>query len=147
MDTFPTPDPKLRDTPDATTRNLSIDLDGSGDPVRIHLDGELDMLTAPALIDALAQVRASGPRHLRFDMTELSFMDRAGLAAVAAAGRTAGGSEVSITGCREHVRLVFELTGHSDLIDGSASPSASGDPGAGNTSARHSDRGGGGRPG
>lgn len=114
----PTP---LRDTSTPETASglghLEIEIDRSGGVMRIRLNGELDMLTAPLLADALGRLGTSGRRQLLVDMTELSFMDRAGLAALSAVAtdRTRR-SKVAVTGCRPNVRRVFELTGLDELI-------------------------------
>jgi anti-sigma B factor antagonist len=96
---------------------LDIETKRSRGIVRIHLQGELDMLTAPLLTAALARIRTRGRRHLVVDMTELQFMDRVGLAALlGAAGYGTQRSVVAVTGCPPNVRRVLELTGHEDLI-------------------------------
>lgn len=111
----------LRDTSTPETASgsghLDIEIDRSGRIMRIRLNGELDMLTAPLLADALERLAMSGRRRLLVDMTELSFMDRAGLAALsAAASDRTRRSKVAVTGCRPNVRRVFELTGLEELI-------------------------------
>jgi len=99
---------------------LGIETERTSSVLRIRL-GELDMLTAPLLAEVLERDRASGRRHLVVDMTELQFMDRAGLAALLeGAGQGAQSRPVlSITGCSPNVRRVLELTGHEDLINDS----------------------------
>lgn len=109
---------------------LDIETKRSSGIVRIRLQGELDMLTAPLLTAALKGIRTPGRRHLVVDMTELQFMDRAGLAALLeAAGHGTRRSVLSVTGCPPNVRRVFELTGHEDLI--ADSPLTSTSPKAG----------------
>ena len=96
---------------------LDIETTRSSGVVRIRLQGELDMLTAPLLTAALAGTRTRGRRRLVVDMTELHFMDRAGLAALLeAAGHGIRRAALSVTGCSPNVRRVLELTGHEDLI-------------------------------
>ena len=96
---------------------LDIETRRSSGVVRIRLRGELDMLTAPLLTAALAGIRTAGRRHLVVDMTELHFLDRAGLAALLeAAGHGTRPALLSVTGCPPNVRRVLELTGHEDLI-------------------------------
>lgn len=100
---------------------LGIETERSRSVLRICLRGELDMLTAPLLAEVLERDRGSGGRHLVVDMTELQFMDRAGLAALleGAGQATASRPVLSITGCPPSVRRVLELTGHEDLINDS----------------------------
>jgi anti-sigma B factor antagonist len=100
---------------------LGIETERTSSVLRVRLRGELDMLTAPLLTEVLERDRASGRRHLVVDMTELQFMDRAGLAALLeGAGQGAQSRPVlSVTGCPPNVRRVLELTGHEDLINDS----------------------------
>jgi anti-sigma B factor antagonist len=96
---------------------LDVETTRSSAVVRIRLRGELDMLTAPLLTTALAGILTRGRRQLVVDMTELHFMDRAGLAALLeAAGHGIRRAALSVTGCSPNVRRVFELTGHEDII-------------------------------
>ena len=100
---------------------LGIETERTRSVLRICLRGELDMLTAPLLAEVLERDRASGGRHLVVDMSELQFIDRAGLAALLeGAGQVSQSPPVlSIAGCPPNVRRVLELTGHEDLINDS----------------------------
>jgi anti-sigma B factor antagonist len=100
-----------------TCSYLEIETDGSDGVVRIHVSGELDMRTAPQLNDALVPLRASG-RPLLIDLSELRFLDRAGLVVLADAADAPGDRAVlAVTGCRANVRRVFELTGYEELMN------------------------------
>jgi anti-anti-sigma factor len=105
----------------------------NGSVVRIRLRGELDMLTAALLDEAIERNRMSGRRHLVVDMSELHFMDRAGLAALleATGQGTRPRSVLAVTGCPANVRRVFELTGHEDLINDSPLTGLSREEGSG----------------
>ena len=48
----------------------------------VHLTGELDMLTATDLLEALRSSLLAGSGDLRLDLSGLSFMDSAGLLAL-----------------------------------------------------------------
>ena len=100
---------------------LGIEAERTSSVLRVRLRGELDMLTAPLLAEVLERDCASGGRHIVVDMTELQFMDRAGLAALleGAGQGTQSRPVLSITGCPPNVRRVLELTGHEDLINDS----------------------------
>jgi anti-anti-sigma factor len=85
---------------------------------RLVVRGELDVLTAPRLDDALALIeRWSAP--IVIDLCELSFIDLSGLRSLAAArGRaTESGRLFAIIGCPPTVRKLFELTGTVDMLD------------------------------
>ncbi len=111
---------------------LGIETERTRSVLRICLRGELDMLTAPLLAEVLERNRASGGRHLVVDMTELQFLDRAGLAALleGAGQGTHSRPVLSITGCSSNVRRVLELTGHEDLINDSPLTGVSRKPGS-----------------
>jgi anti-sigma B factor antagonist len=111
---------------------LGIETERTSSVMRIRLWGELDMLTAPLLAEVLERDRVSGRRHLVVDMTELQFMDRAGLAALLEGAGQSGRQRpvLSITGCTPNVRRVLELTGHEDLINDSPLTGLSSTPGS-----------------
>jgi anti-sigma B factor antagonist len=111
---------------------LGIETERTRSVLRVRLRGELDMLTAPLLAEALERDRASGRRHLVVDMTELQFMDRAGLAALleGAGQGTQSRPVLSIMGCPPNVRRVLELTGHEDLINDTSLTGLSSTPGS-----------------
>jgi anti-sigma B factor antagonist len=111
---------------------LGIETERTRSVLRVRLRGELDMLTAPLLADVLERDRASGGRHIVVDMTELQFMDRAGLAALleGAGQGTSSRPVLSIAGCPPNVRRVLELTGHEDLINDTSLTGLSSTPGS-----------------
>ncbi len=81
--------------------------------VRVRLEGELDIATAPRADEELRAAEESGPQMLAADLAGLSFMDSTGLRLiVAAAGRAheAGRRFVIVRG-PEAVHRVLELTG------------------------------------
>ncbi|MDP9795335.1 anti-sigma B factor antagonist [Catenuloplanes nepalensis] len=84
----------------------------------VHVDGEIDGATAPALERALLDAVATTPRHLLIDGTDVSFCDSRGLAALLTAWRAAGSASVPLT-LRPSPRLrrVMSLSGVDTLID------------------------------
>jgi anti-anti-sigma factor len=86
--------------------------------VRILVHGELDLLTAPVLEDALVSVE-SRTEPIVVDLSDLSFMDVSGLRALALAGRRARekGCRFAVTKCSPMVRRLLELTGMASLLD------------------------------
>ena len=132
MDTFRSRPPSTTGVDPGTTQSaddpdLAIETAGSDGVVSIRLNGELDMLTAPLLSDAIEELRIAGSRRFMVDMTDLSFMDLAGLSALSAGpGQHPDAPEIAVTGCRASVRRVFELTGREHLIRQTAASSATG---------------------
>lgn len=84
----------------------------------VHVGGEIDGATAPALERALLDAVATTPRYLLIDGTEVSFCDSRGLAALIAAWRAAGAAGVPLR-LRPSRRLhrVMSLSGIDTLID------------------------------
>jgi anti-sigma B factor antagonist len=83
-----------------------------GHPVLV-VQGELDLLTAPALADAVRAALADRPPLLALDLTATTFLDSSGAREIAIAARGAGaaGTELVLvcpSGNRP-VRLVLDL--------------------------------------
>lgn len=98
---------------------------GAGGPLIVRIIGGLDMWTAP-LFDAdvatmSASASASGVRTVEIDLTDLTFLDTAGLDALhaAVAGLEAGGAQVTVGGARREVRRLLRFAAeHCWLADG-----------------------------
>ncbi len=56
----------------------------------LTVDGEVDLATAPALENAIDGVLADKPAHLIIDLTQVSFLASAGMAALVGAHQRAG---------------------------------------------------------
>jgi anti-sigma B factor antagonist len=89
--------------------------------VVLHVTGEIDMATAPALAEALQfGVRTAGSgTDLIADLTAVTFIDARGLAALLEAADTARSSGVvfQVTGCSPCMLRLLALTGTRDLMD------------------------------
>jgi anti-sigma B factor antagonist len=89
----------------------------------------VDIVTVDSFQDALRDAQRS-PRVV-VDLSEVTFMDSAGInALVAAYHRVGPDSELRLVGLRPNVRRVFEITGLLELIrvEPSDDPSAPVDP-------------------
>ena len=86
--------------------------------VRILVRGELDLLTAPVLEDALVSLEGRS-EPIVVDLSDLSFLDVSGLRALALAGRRARekGCRFALTECGPMVRRLLELTGMASMLD------------------------------
>ncbi|GAC1362957.1 MAG: hypothetical protein NVSMB32_03940 [Actinomycetota bacterium] len=105
---------------------LYIQVDNDPDAARGTVRGELDMSTAPALEEALAQPEAAAAPVLIVDLTHLDFIDSSGLRLLIAAhkrARTANRRLVLIPGTPA-VQSVFHITGVDGVLDFSADGSA-----------------------
>jgi len=99
------------------SRRFRCDVARNGDGVRITLEGELDIATAPeveaALRDAAGEP-AAGPCVL--DLRALTFMDSSGLRTILSANGAArrGGRQLRIVAGPPAVQRVFEICGVTD---------------------------------
>jgi anti-anti-sigma factor len=77
------------------------------------LSGELDVSGIHRLWDALAALREEGHRHVVLDLSDLDFLDAAGLGALVRADRVFrdAGAELVLTGLRPAQRRLLEITG------------------------------------
>ena len=86
----------------------------------VRIGGELDVATAPALVEVLNVANGD----IIVDLSELSFLDARGLAVFAHAhGRAAQrGDRLTVVNATGLARRVFELTALSHLLSGSDAP-------------------------
>jgi len=84
-----------------------------GAQLGIALRGELDLAAVPALRAELDRVVEAGPARLVVDLSQLSFVDASGVAALLAARDQLGrqGGELTTVCPDPHVRRTFALTG------------------------------------
>jgi anti-sigma B factor antagonist len=75
--------------------------------------GRLNMVTAPRLRQAVADVVAGGDSRVVIDLGDVDFMDSSGLGALVASLKTArgAGGDLRIAAVGTQVRMVLELTG------------------------------------
>ncbi|MGZ6697209.1 MAG: STAS domain-containing protein [Solirubrobacteraceae bacterium] len=88
------------------------------DYARLALCRELDLATAPGLEDELTRSQAADVRRIELDLSGLTFIGSAGLAAIRAANALAQdrGCEVALVRGPESVHRVFELTGLANKL-------------------------------
>jgi anti-anti-sigma factor len=84
----------------------------------LALDGDLDLVTAPALADAALELIEAGAQHVVIDAGSLSFCDSSGLSAfVRIANRLEPqGGKLAIAGPQPIVRRVLEVSGLTELF-------------------------------
>lgn len=95
----------------------ACDVQGPG-IARVAVSGELDVASAPQLVDALSEA-AGGRVAVILDLSELTFMDASGLHAILTARARlaeADGRFVLFKGCRQ-VQRIFELTGVDSALE------------------------------
>lgn len=102
----------------AESRPFQIQTYADGTRRTLVLCGELDMLVAPELEDAVRRLCDGESGELILDLRDLTFMDSTGLRSTLAAHelcRQSGYSFAIIPGPRQ-VQTLFELTGLADLL-------------------------------
>jgi len=92
---------------------IDTSVDGDGAPV-VVLVGELDISNAATLEQTVASITADRPRRLIFDLSELSFMDSAGIAVLIGAASKV--QEIALRNPSAVVRRVVELTGLATVL-------------------------------
>jgi anti-sigma B factor antagonist len=91
-------------------------------PVLLHATGEIDMVTAPFLLEQLRGWFATAPRVL-LDLSAVTFLGSVGLSALLEAHRDALAGDVVLQltcGDARQVRRVLQITGtmeHLDVMD------------------------------
>jgi anti-sigma B factor antagonist len=97
---------------------LSTTTDGSG-PTVVHVGGEIDVYTAPALRRELDNQINAGCKDLVVDLRNVTFMDSTGLGVLVGRLkliRTQGGI-MRVLGATERVLKVFTITGLDRVFD------------------------------
>jgi len=91
---------------------LSIEVTRSGGSAAITVVGEVDMASAPSLRKILGGCIDEGCRKIRLEMSEVSFMDSSGIAALLSAKQRIdeGDGELVLSNPSRNVRRVLELT-------------------------------------
>jgi anti-sigma B factor antagonist len=86
--------------------------------VRVSLEGELDVASAPELLDALEELRRTDTWFV-LDLRKLHFMDSTGLRAVIRVSKQVSdqGRTMRVIRGPELVQRVFEITGADQLVE------------------------------
>ena len=97
---------------------LELEVDQRGDVAIVSLAGDLDVSTAPELVDLCRSVHAQGAREVVIDLTDTGFLDSAGLRALIGAHQLFGddGGNVRLSHPSEPVMRLLEITGLVDYF-------------------------------
>jgi len=94
---------------------FSVELErGSGTPL-VRVRGDVDLTTSPVLIDALTAIADEGHREVRLDLSEVTFLDSAGIGALVRVMRE--GIKPVITTASRAVDRALELAGIPELLE------------------------------
>jgi anti-anti-sigma factor len=91
---------------------FAVEVDSGVDPVVVRVRGELDLSTAPSLLQALEEA-APESATVVVDLRDVGFLDSSAIGALLRAGRarTAGGGRLQIGSRSAAVDRVLEVTG------------------------------------
>ena len=86
--------------------------------VRVSLHGELDVATAPTLVEAIDELRRNDAWFV-LDLRKLHFMDSTGLRVVIRVSRevSAGGRTMRVIRGPDLVQKVLEVTGADEMVE------------------------------
>ncbi|HEY2631852.1 MAG TPA: STAS domain-containing protein [Solirubrobacteraceae bacterium] len=98
--------------------HLQIEAHSEPDRVVLELHGELDLLGAPSLEEAIEGVEAGTPSIIVLDLQDLQFVDSAGLRVILSAHERSlnGDWSFALTRGTEQVQRLFTIAGVDDHL-------------------------------
>lgn len=98
---------------------LSIETTGFGDHVQIHLHGDLDVATAPVVLEHVEALFETGITVLILDASELTFVDSKGLSLILNLHKqsAAGNSTLLLRGVGPQLAQLLRVAGLTDFLD------------------------------
>ena len=99
---------------------MEINASRRGQRVIVHLSGELDHHSASRVRGALdLMLRDVSVREMQLDMTQVTFMDSAGLGVVLGRYKTlsARGGRMIVSGVRTSIDRIFRMSGLYALVE------------------------------
>jgi anti-sigma B factor antagonist len=104
--------------------HFGVDVRSEPDRVVLELHGELDLLAAPALEEAIEGVEAGSPAIVVLDLEDLQFLDSAGLRVILAAHERSREQafDFALTRGSEQVQRLFAIAGVGEHLRIIASP-------------------------
>lgn len=104
--------------PDDANADVSGHLQRGTDSVSVDVVGELDLVSAPVLSRWVAEQVGEGRRHIRLDLTRLSFCDARGLSALIDVREHVdeAGGELVLAGAPPILRRAIRVTGLEERL-------------------------------
>lgn len=96
--------------------NLSIEYARQGAILHCKVDGRIDTISAPALLEVL-DANCDGASELRMDAKGLEYISSAGLRVLMMALKRMGEGSVTVLNATDGVREIFETTGFDEFIN------------------------------
>jgi anti-sigma B factor antagonist len=101
----------------SSARRVVADIEQYGDVQVVVVEGEVDALTAPQVVEAVDSALAQQPRVLVVDLSGVDFLASAGLSALVEGHNKAGeGGRFRVVAAGPATRRVLELTGLTDQL-------------------------------
>ena len=95
---------------------MTIEKNRNESSLTLTVSGRLETLTAPEL-EKVVKEELAGVTDLVFDLTDLEYISSAGLRVLLSAQKIMNAQgAMKVTGAKEIVREVFEITGFSDIL-------------------------------
>lgn len=100
--------------------------EGADGSAVVAISGELDLATAPRLIEALSRPQVEQASAVTVDLAGTDFIDSAGVRVLVEAARVTAdaGAMLSVRGAHGWVAKVLEITGVSDYLNVQTAPDA-----------------------
>ena len=97
---------------------MRIDVRSESDRIVLGLHGELDLLGAPLLQEAIDRADGEASTIVVLDLQDLQFVDSAGLRVILAAHERSreNGQELALTPGTEQVQRLFTIAGVNDHL-------------------------------
>jgi len=97
---------------------LHLRVDRVDDDPCLWVAGEIDLATAPELVEQATALVADGPARLLLDFAEVSFLDSSGVAALVSIQQRAAthGTGLAVRGVAGQIRSVLEMTRMGEIM-------------------------------
>ena len=93
--------------------DFAVVIGQDGEHVTVHVTGDVDLETSPALTEALRAVSDTGAKLVRLDLSGVTFLDSTGIGALVNA--MLAGLHLEITAASRSVNRALELAGIPEL--------------------------------
>jgi anti-sigma B factor antagonist len=97
---------------------FGVDTVSNGERLRVAVRGELDLLAAPHLRQALLEATKEDPATIGLDLSAVTFIDSTGISVILQAWRRAkaNGGQLVVDSASPVVTRVIEVAGLTDLL-------------------------------
>jgi len=95
-----------------------IEIAQEGDWIVVRLEGDIDIVSAPAAQDGIAELQALGYNNVRVDLGRVEFLDSQGLNLLVAVRKRAldAGGEIQISNASHRILELLRLTNLDEVF-------------------------------